>query len=119
MAAHSPIASAMSSPRPSFAFSRLQDLHATLERLRGCPADQLKIIGFDQLLDELGKICTDLNKLNVINIEMGITDSALSMLLLLLDSAGENPIPPHGLHALLSPVQERLVHSWSQLSDMI
>jgi len=119
MAAHSPIASAISSPRPSFAFSRLQDLRATLERLRGCPADPLKIIGFDQLLDELGEICTDLDQLNHINSDMGITDSALSMLLLLLDAAGENPIPPHGLHALLSPVQQRLMQSWNQISDMI
>lgn len=119
MAAHSPIASAMSSPRPSFAFSRLQDLRATLERLRGCPADPLRIIGFDQLLDELGTICTDLHQLNRINLDMGVTDSALSMLLLLLDAAGENPVSPHGLHALLSPVQERLARNWNQLSDMI
>lgn len=30
-----PIAPAMSSPRPSFAFTRLQDLSRTLEHLRG------------------------------------------------------------------------------------
>jgi len=119
MAAHSPIASAISSPRPSFAFARLHDLSLPLARLPCCPPDPLMLVGFAQLLDELGEICTDLDQLNHINSDMGITDSALSMLLLLLDAAGENPIPPHGLHALLSPVQQRLMQSWNQISDMI
>ncbi|MFZ6772315.1 hypothetical protein ACO0LB_06310 [Undibacterium sp. SXout7W] len=118
MAAHS-IAPAMSSPRPSFAFTRLQDLQKTLERLRGLQVDALKVIAFDDQLDELASICNDLTELNRLNADMSITDSALAMLLQLLDAAGEHPLSPQGLHALLSPVQQRLLTNWHSLSDLI
>lgn len=120
MAAHSPIASAIAvSSQPSFAFSKLQDLRASFERLRGLQIDALKAMGFDTLLDDLASICDALTELDRINADMGVTDSALTMLLQLLESAGEQPLAPQGLHALLSPVQQRLLTTWNHLSDLI
>ncbi|MBC3905939.1 hypothetical protein [Undibacterium umbellatum] len=82
MAAHTPIASAIAaSSQPSFAFSKLQDLRASFERLRGLQIDALKAMGFDTLLDDLASICDALTELDRINADMGVTDSALTMLL--------------------------------------
>lgn len=116
MAAHT---IAVSNPRPSFALSRLQELLTTLERLRGIDLDLLKCMGFDNLLEELTAICQAFDALNQINQEMGVTENALGLLLQLLHAAGEVPLSPQALHALIQPLCQRHATTWDKLSDLI
>ncbi|MEB0140138.1 MULTISPECIES: hypothetical protein [unclassified Undibacterium] len=118
MVTHSPVACA-SSPHPSFALHRLYQLQATLERLRGMQVDTLKVIAFDQLLDELSAICAAFDDLHMIRREMGMNDQALVLLLQMLDDAGDEAVASHGLHALIQPLRERHERNWRCVASLI
>ncbi len=105
--------------KPSFALSHLNEIHTTLERLRGADCERLKLINLDGLLDQFAAVRADLEKLHDINSEMATTSSAFGLLLALLDAAEEKPLPAHGLFALVQPLCQRHEATWDALSNML
>lgn len=99
--------------------AHLMNLQARMERLRGLDSDVLKAAGFDDMLDELQGVTANVTALRSVICDVAGIDDAIELLLGLLQTAEDKPLPSAGLKHLLEPLHGSLRLQTERLSGLI
>ncbi|MXR38035.1 hypothetical protein [Craterilacuibacter sinensis] len=97
----------------------LMNLQTRMERLRGMDSDVLKAAGFDEMLDELQAVTTNLNTLRAVVSDVAGIDEAIELLLGLLQSAEDKPLHAASLMYLLQPLHGNLHRQTERLGGLV
>ncbi|GGY03944.1 hypothetical protein [Paludibacterium paludis] len=97
----------------------LLNVQTRMERLRGLDSDVLRAAGFDEMLDELQAVASNLSTLRDVVSEVAGIDEAIALLLGLLQSAEDKPLHAASLKHLLEPLHGSLHQQTERLGVLI